>query len=127
MNYELRVYYEDTDAGGVVYYASYLKFAERARTEWLRTLGYGQRDLWHTHGIGFLVRSCRCDYHAPAFLDDILKVTTAVIAHTRTTFTMQQEIWRQDGRITSLQVTLVCVDNNLRPARLPDFLNGDGF
>ena len=120
MKYELRVYYEDTDAGGVVYYANYMKFAERARTEWLRSLGYEQRSLWQTHGIGFMVKACHCDYHAPAFLDDALQVVTGLTSHTRTTLTMQQKIFRDALLLTTLTVVLVCVNANLKPERLPD-------
>jgi acyl-CoA thioester hydrolase len=117
--YEVRIYYEDTDAGGVVYYANYLKFAERARTEWLRALGHEQRTLWQTHGIGFVVKSCTCDYHTPAFLDDMLYITTHVTAQSRSTLTMQQEIMRGETRIATVNVVLVCVNPQLRPVRLP--------
>jgi acyl-CoA thioester hydrolase len=120
MSCEIRVYYEDTDAGGVVYYANYLKFAERARTEWLRGLGFEQRTLWQMHGVGFVVKSCTVDYHAPAFLDDILQVSATVTEAGRSSLTMQQQVMRDNTSIATISALLVCVNTTFKPTRLPD-------
>lgn len=77
-SYSTRVYYEDTDAGGVVYYANYLKYLERCRTEWLRAAGFDQSALLSEHGIAFMVRRVEADYRRPAVLDDMLRVTLAI-------------------------------------------------
>jgi acyl-CoA thioester hydrolase len=118
--HSFRVYYEDTDAGGVVYYANYLKFAERARTEWLRSSGFEQRALWQMHKVGFVVKSCTIDYHAPAFLDDVLQVSATVTTSGRSSLTMQQQVKRADTVLASITVVLVCVNSSFKPVRLPD-------
>ncbi len=93
-SYPVRVYYEDTDAGAVVYYANYLKFMERARTELLRTRGFEQRQLMHEDGLVFAVVAAEIRYHRPARLDDRLEVTAVVTEHTRTSMTFEQSIFR---------------------------------
>lgn len=92
----VRVYYEDTDAGGVVYYANYLKFLERCRTEWLRALGYDQSALLRAPGIAFVVRSVSMDYLKPARLDDVLSVDLALEKVTRAQLFLRQRIHRID-------------------------------
>ena len=117
--YPVRVYWEDTDAGGVVYYANYLKFMERARTEWLRNLGFEQQALRDTHGIVFVVRRVEIDYLAPARLDDLLTLTTCLSTTTRTCLTVTQEI-AADTPLTQARVQLVCVDPaRFKPVKIP--------
>lgn len=115
-----RVYYEDTDAGGIVYYANYLKFAERARTELLRSLGFSQQQLREQLGIGFVVRHIACDFTSPAKLDDVLMVDSRVEALQRTNMRMVQVILRDKQPLVSLQVQLACVNEAGRPTRIPE-------
>src|SRR5918911_875161 len=95
--WKIRVYYEDTDTGGVVFYANYLKFFERARTEWLRAAGVGQQHLAETAGVMFVVKSTAVDYHAPAKLDDELKLSVVVERLGRASVQFLQQAWRIDG------------------------------
>ena len=113
------MYWEDTDAGGVVYYANYLRFMERARSEWLRSLGYGQTALRDASGVVFVVRRVEVDYLAPARLDDLLMIDTQLAATTRTCLTVTQQI-RTDNVLADARVRLVCVDaGSFKPARIP--------
>lgn len=131
MNHEInpftwpvRVYYEDTDAGGVVYYAQYLKFLERARTEWVRSLGIEQERLYQETGLRFVVRRVELDYHTPARLDDLLQVTVQVTEQRGASLRLKQRI-RREGTSTPLveaMVRIACVDAGLRPARLPEHM-----
>lgn len=124
-NMPVRVYYEDTDAGGIVYYANYLKFAERARTEYLRTVGLEQNaDLQADERIGFAVRHCEIDYKKPAMLDDLLNVSCKIIEIGGASCTMYQEISRADGTLlVTLEVKVVCMNlSKMRPVRLPENL-----
>lgn len=122
----LRVYYEDTDAVGVVYYANYLKFAERARTEMVRTLGVEQEALRQNHGIVFVVRSCAIDFLRPARLDDLLVVETRVCRVSGARVDLQQEIRRiadpsalTNGELlVNLSVRLASLNRTGRPVRL---------
>ena len=117
--YKIRVYWEDTDAGGVVYYANYLKFMERARTEWLRSLGYEQQVLRESHGVVFVVRRVEIDYLAPARLDDLLTVTTDLANTTRTCLTVAQDI-AADNLLTRACVQIVCIDpESFKPVKIP--------
>jgi acyl-CoA thioester hydrolase len=118
--YPVRVYYEDTDAAGIVYYANYLKFAERARTEWLRAKGIGQRALSETEGVAFAVRRVSVDYLKPALLDDALEVRTRIVAVRGASLDGEQEISRDGEVLARLTLTLACVARSGRPARLPD-------
>jgi acyl-CoA thioester hydrolase len=117
-----RVYYEDTDAGGVVYYANYLKFLERARTEWLRSLGFEQRDLMHEAGILFAVRHVEIDYLLPARFDDELRIEAAVRQASRVSLTFAQRIVREPGTVLcTASVKVVCLDQEkFRPTAIPD-------
>ena len=119
--FPVRVYYEDTDAGGVVYYANYLKFAERARTEYIRALGVRQQDaLEQEERFAFMVRHCEADYQSPAFLDDELVVSCQVTEIGGTTCTMHQEISRGDKLLVSIDVKAVYVSLKAkRPVRIP--------
>ena len=119
---ELRVYWEDTDAAGIVYYANYLRFAERGRTELLRALGVGQRRMAEEQGIAFAVRRCTCEYIRPARLDDALVVETAVARAAGAAIEMRQDILRGGELLARLDVTVACVGAGGRPARLPPAL-----
>ncbi len=124
-NLPVRVYYEDTDAGGIVYYANYLKFAERARTEYLRALGLEQNtDLAADQKIGFAVRHCEIDYRKPAVLDDLLNVSCKISELGGASCTMHQEISRADGLLlVCMEVKVVCMNlSKMRPVRLPENL-----
>jgi acyl-CoA thioester hydrolase len=121
----VRVYYEDTDTGGVVFYANYLKFFERARTEWLRAAGISQQLLLETHRMMFVVKSTAVDYHAPAKLDDELKLTVVVERLGRVSVQFVQEAWRIDGTgqqlLTSGRIKVGCVGTEtFRPHSIPD-------
>lgn len=116
---DIRVYYEDTDSGGIVYYANYLKFAERGRTEFLRDLGHDHRAMAQDHGLGFVVRRCLVDYLKPARLDDLLRVETRLTRVHGAKFEMAQYVLRNDTILCELAVTLGVVDASGRPSRLP--------
>ena len=117
----VRVYYEDTDAGGVVYYANYLKFMERARTEWLRRLGFDQTLLMRDSGIVFAVRQVNVDYLLPARLDDELVVEAAIDALSKVSLTFRQRILRApDSVLSEGSVKVVCLDQErFRPTAIP--------
>lgn len=114
----VRVYYEDTDMGGIVYYANYLKYIERARSEWLRLLGLDQVAL-KALGFVFAVRRVEADYLSPARFDDELTVRTAVSALTPARLVLDQQVRRDAVTLFRARVTVVCVTLDLRPARLP--------
>ncbi|MEZ5668165.1 MAG: tol-pal system-associated acyl-CoA thioesterase [Alphaproteobacteria bacterium] len=117
--FRLRVYYEDTDAAGIVYYANYLRFAERARTEYLRAAGVQQSALKDGEGVLFAVRRCEIDYLRPARLDDELEVCSRITALGGASVTMRQEIMRSAEILAQLSVRVACVDLAGRPARMP--------
>ena len=124
MNYRfpVRVYYEDTDAAGIVYYANYFRFMERARTEWLRELGYEQDDLRARHGLVFVVRRAEADYLHPARFNDLLWVECDLTDRGRSSLTIGQDIYRQfdDKLLCRGSVQLVCVDiERFRPMSIP--------
>jgi acyl-CoA thioester hydrolase len=117
----VRIYYEDTDAGGIVFYANYLKFFERARTEWLRAAGIGQQQMLERQGTVFVVKNVRLDYHAPARLDDELTLTLTVEKLGRASVQFAQQAWRGTQLLTSASVKVGCVDAiTMRPRSLPD-------
>lgn len=128
-HYPVRIYYEDTDAGGVVYYANYLKFFERCRTEWLRSLGHNQTDLVATENIVFVVKSVSADYKRPAKLDDHLETGLKLTHMGRAQLQFDQWVDRlnTDGSRETLvtgNVKLACVNlTTLRPAPIPDWLH----
>lgn len=118
----VRIYYEDTDAAGVVYYANYLRFAERARTEFLRAAGVDQTRLAAERGLVFAVRHCAVDYKAPARLDDLVEVRSRLVEVRGASIRAAQFV-RRDGReLVHIDVRLACVDRAGRPARLPESL-----
>ena len=117
----LRVYWEDTDAGGVVFYANYLKFFERARTEWLRHLGLGQQQLRASTGAIFVVTQTSVRYRAPARLDDLLEVSVEPRRHGSASMTIFQQAWRDGTLLADGEIRIGCVeDSTFRPRRLPD-------
>jgi acyl-CoA thioester hydrolase len=119
----VRVYYEDTDAGGVVYYANYLKFFERCRSEWMRLAGYDQSALAAATGIGFVARKASCEYLRPARLDDQLTISLEVERLTRVRVIFRQAARRGDEVLVTGQVEIACVDlATMRPAAIPDLL-----
>ena len=116
----VRVYWEDTDAGGVVFYANYLKFFERARTEWLRAAGFGQEQLRSELGLMFVVSETAVRYHRPARLDDELLITVLPSPPRHVTLTLAQSASRGDTRLVDGHITIACVDAaTLRPRRIP--------
>lgn len=116
----VRVYWEDTDAGGVVYYANYLKFLERARSEWLRHLGFEQPELIAQHGGMFVVRRVEADYLSPARFNDSLVVEAEVAEAGRVSLTMRQRILRGDVCLLTANVTLAWVgEKDFKPVRIP--------
>ncbi len=116
----LRVYWEDTDAGGVVFYANYLKFFERARTEWLRHLGVQQQALRDRTGALFVVTDTQLSYHAPARLDDHLRVTVRLHNRGSASMTMAQQAWRGSTLLAQGQIRIGCVDAaTFKPRRMP--------
>lgn len=119
----LRVYYEDTDAGGIVYYANYLKFFERCRTEWLRSFGVDQDRLAREHRVQFVVTAAAVQYLRSARLDDRLTVLARVARLGGASIEFEQSCWRNDELLATGQVKVACVDaQTLAPARLPSFL-----
>ncbi len=115
----LRVYYEDTDAGGIVYHAAYLRFAERGRTEFVRKLGIDQQQLRAETGSGFVVTSLTIDYLKPAFLDDNLTITTEIDRIRPASVNFKQTVARESQVIAHLKVRVACLDGDGRLTRLP--------
>lgn len=120
-HYPLRVYYEDTDAGGIVYHANYLRFAERARTEMMRVMGIPHAEMKAQDGVFFAVRRSVIDFHAPARLDDALDVESRILAGGGASLEIEQTIRHAGGsdRLVTITSKLACIDQALRPARLP--------
>jgi acyl-CoA thioester hydrolase len=119
-SWPVRVYYEDTDAGGVVYYANYLSFMERARTEWLRALGFEQPALAAEHGVLFVVRAVNIDYLKPSRFNDSLQVTVEVVNVGGSRIRFLQRVLRGDEEIVRADVDVVCVNTDtFRPVRVP--------
>lgn len=118
-----RVYYEDTDAGGVVYYANYLKYAERARTEFIRALGVNQQDALSEDRCGFMVRSLNIEYKAPAVLDDLLSVSCELAEMKGAGAEMKQEIYCGEKLLAKIEIKLAYVSLlKKRPVRIPETL-----
>ncbi|OGS98193.1 MAG: tol-pal system-associated acyl-CoA thioesterase [Gallionellales bacterium RIFCSPLOWO2_12_FULL_59_22] len=119
----VRVYFQDTDAGGVVYHASYVNFMERARTEWLRTHGYSNAGLMKEFGVVFVVRSLKLDYFKPALLDDLLEVTAQIKEVGRSRLNLLQSV-RRDGEVLAEgEIHLVCVSmEGFKPVSVPEVL-----
>jgi acyl-CoA thioester hydrolase len=121
--FTLRVYWEDTDAGGVVFYANYLKYFERARTEWLRSLGIGQEDMRRHLGVMFIVTDTAVSYRRAARLDDSLDVTARLLELRKASLQISQEVWRSAELLTVGTIRLACVDTaTFKPRALPSTL-----
>lgn len=118
-HFAVRVYYEDTDLAGIVYYANYLRFIERGRSEWIRSLGVDQGALRQVAGIVFAVRRIEADYLKPARFDDELQVVTRLVAMSGARIDLAQEVTRAGECLFSAQVTLVCLADHGAPARIP--------
>ena len=121
-NFNIKVYYEDTDAGGVVYYANYLKFLERARSEAIHSLGFSNKGLLENHGILLIVKSCNIQYKQPAQLEDLLEISSEATSFTKTSILMKQLIIKNKDIISEAEVHLVAVDNKGKPTKIPDQL-----
>lgn len=119
-DFPVRVCYDDTDAGGVVYHANYLKFTERARTEYLRALGFENSKIRDDYGIIIVVKNIEAEYFSPARLDDFLVVQTRVLSVKNTSFVMKQDIYRGEGQIFGMTVVFVCVNAAGRPTKIPE-------
>ncbi len=117
--FPLRVYYEDTDLAGIVYYANYLKFIERARSEWVRGLGIDQALLRAEHGLVFAVRRVEADYLRPARFDDVVTVQTTLSEHSGARLVLDQAVLRGAQTLFTARVTLVCLTATGTPTRFP--------
>ena len=120
--YKVKVFYEDTDAGGVVYYANYLKFFERARTEAIAEIGLSNKKLLEEFGVLIIVKSCNIDYKKPAKLEDQLEIKSIISSISNSSFKMTQKVFRDDDLLTSSEIHLVIVDKKGKPSRIPDEL-----
>lgn len=120
----IRVYFQDTDAGGVMYHASYVNFLERARTEWLRErYGYSNAGLMKAFGVVFVVRTLKLDYLKPALLDDLLSVTAQIKDVGRSRVTLHQSVMRGEEKLVEAEIHLVCVTvDGFKPVSVPDVL-----
>ena len=115
---EIRVYYEDTDMAGIVYYANYLRYIERARSDWVREVGIDQLAMKEA-GVVFAVRRVEADYVTPALFDDVLEVRTTLDSLSPARMVMMQEVWRNDVLIFTAKVLIVCIGASGKPVRLP--------
>jgi acyl-CoA thioester hydrolase len=119
-HHPVRVYWEDTDAGGIVFYANYLKFFERARTEWLRALGHGQQEMVDSTGCMFVVQETRVRYRSPARLDDLLTITVDVRERGRASLRIAQQAWCGDRLLAEGEIRIGCVERaTMKPHRIP--------
>ena len=121
-NYKVKVFYEDTDAGGVVYYANYLKFFERARTEAIEEIGLSNKKLLKENGILIIVKSCKIEYKKPAKLEDQLEIKSSIISTSKTSFKMKQKAYKDQELITDCEIHLVIVDKKGKPSKIPNLL-----
>jgi acyl-CoA thioester hydrolase len=119
-HHPVRVYWEDTDAGGIVFYANYLKFFERARTEWLRALGHSQQEMADTTGCMFVVQETSVRYLRPARLDDWLVITVHVTERGRASLRIAQQAWRGETLLAEGEIRIGCVERaTMKPHRIP--------
>ena len=121
---QVRVYYEDVDIGGVVYYANYLRYFERARSDWLRSLGVNQERMAAVEGVGFVVARAEIDFRAGARLDDLLDVSVMLIEKKKTYFWLEQEVCRAGGTVcAAARIQAACVRHkDMRPQPIPELL-----
>ena len=121
-NHNIKVYYEDTDAGGIVYYANYLKYLERARTEALVKIGLSNQKIKDDFGALIIVKSCNIDYKKSAYLEDILNIKSNIISITKTSFIMKQIIIKNKTMIVDAKVHLVFVNEKVKPVKIPQLI-----
>ena len=121
-SFTLKIYYEDTDAGGVVYYANYLKFLERARSEAIYSLGYTNSSILERFGVLLIVKSCNIEYKKPARFEDTLEIISEIKSFTKTSFLMKQSISRINEIISDAEIHIVSVDKNGKPSKIPEDL-----
>ena len=119
---EYRVYYEDTDAGGIMYHGNFINFCERARSDLMRDIGYPCSEVAEKLKIGFVVANLNANYLKMVRLDDLLRVETSVIKLKNTSFVMNQSIFEQNSPVFTMEVTLVCVDIAGKPTKIPEEL-----
>ena len=119
-NYKIKVYYEDTDAGGVVYYANYLKFIERARSEALSDIGLSNLKIKKDYGALIIVKSCNINFIKTAYLEDILKIKSFITSFSKASLVMDQVISRDDEIIVTAKVHLVFVNEKNKPVKIPE-------
>ena len=121
--HKVKIYYEDTDAGGVVYYANYLKYLERARSEAIYSLGLTNANLQKDHDTLIIVKSCNIEYKKPARFEDELEIISSILSKTKTSFTMLQLIKKNEEIISEATVQLVTVNKEGKPIKIPEILN----
>ena len=121
--YKFKIYYEDTDSGGIVYYANYLKYLERARSEAIYSLGLTNANLQKDHDTLIIVKSCNIEYKKPAKFEDELEIISSMLSKTRTSFTMLQIIKKNEEIISEATVQLVTVNKEGKPIKIPEILN----
>ena len=121
--YKFKIYYEDTDSGGVVYYANYLKYLERARSEAIYSLGLTNTNLQRNHDTLIIVKSCNIEYKKPAKFEDELEIISSILSKTKTSFTMLQIIKKNEEIISEATVQLVTVNKESKPIKIPEILN----
>ena len=121
--HKVKIYYEDTDAGGVVYYANYLKYLERARSEAIYSLGLTNTNLQKDHDTLIIVKSCNIEYKKPAKFEDELEIISSILSKSRTSFTMLQIIKKNEEIISEATVQLVTVNKEGKPIKIPEILN----
>jgi len=121
--HKVKIYYEDTDAGGVVYYANYLKYLERARSEAIYSLGLTNNNLQKDHDSLIIVKSCNIEYKKPARFEDELEIISSLLSKTKTSFTMLQTIKKKEEIISEATVQLVTVNKEGKPIKIPEILN----
>ena len=120
--FETKIYYEDTDVGGVVYYANYLKFLERARTEMINTFGLSNKKLLDKYGVLIIVKSCNIEYKKPAQLEDKIQIFSSIVSSTKASFNMIQKIKKDKILILEAKTHLVTVNMNGKPIKIPEVL-----
>ena len=120
--HEVKVYYEDTDSGGVVYYSNYLKFLERARTEMINSIGLSNKKLLEEHKTLIIVKSCNVEYLSPSKLEDRLQIYSSIESLNKASFVMIQDIKKDDDLIVKAKIKLVTVNNEGRPIKIPSVL-----
>ena len=116
--FKIRIYMEDTDAGGIVYHANHIRFMERTRTEWLRASGVDH--YWHQQDYNFVVHKINVKYSRPILMDDLITVTARVVLCKASSFVLQQNIYRGEIMLASGEVELACLGSDMKPRRLPD-------